>query len=168
MSDSATTGFVMNQTMLRIKDPKISVEFYSKILGMTLLDSYKFPSMKFSLYFMGYLEKDESIPDDRAERSEWLFSRPALVELTHNWGTESDSEFSGYHDGNQEPQGFGHIGISVPNVYEACKRFDELGVEFVKRPDDGSMKGLAFIKDPDGYWIEILTPRGLREIVSSL
>lgn len=33
-----------------------------------------------------------------------------------------------------------------------------LGVEFVKRPDDGKMKGLAFIKDPDGYWIEILNP----------
>lgn len=27
-----------------------------------------------------------------------------------------------------------------------------LGVEFVKRPDDGKMKGLAFVKDPDGYW----------------
>lgn len=33
-----------------------------------------------------------------------------------------------------------------------------LGVEFVKRPDDGKMKGLAFVKDPDGYWIEILNP----------
>ena len=33
-----------------------------------------------------------------------------------------------------------------------------LGVEFVKRPQDGKMKGLAFVKDPDGYWIEILNP----------
>ena len=32
-----------------------------------------------------------------------------------------------------------------------------LGIEFVKKPDDGGMKGLAFIKDPDGYWIEILS-----------
>jgi len=30
------------------------------------------------------------------------------------------------------------------------------GVEFVKKPNDGKMKGIAFIKDPDGYWIEIL------------
>jgi lactoylglutathione lyase len=29
-------------------------------------------------------------------------------------------------------------------------------VKFVKKPDDGKMKGLAFITDPDGYWIEIL------------
>ena len=33
---------------------------------------------------------------------------------------------------------------------------NKYGVEFIKKPDDGSMKGLAFIKDPDGYWIEIL------------
>ena len=31
-----------------------------------------------------------------------------------------------------------------------------LGVNFIKKPDDGKMKGLAFITDPDGYWIEIL------------
>ena len=44
--------------------------------------------------------------------------------------------------------------------------FDELGVEYVKRPDDGNMKGLAFIKDPDGYWIEILSPTGLAKITA--
>ena len=42
--------------------------------------------------------------------------------------------------------------------FAACERFEKLGVEFVKKPDDGKMKGLAFIKDPDGYWIEILQP----------
>lgn len=49
----------------------------------------------------------------------------------------------------------------VPDVYAACKRFEELGVAFVKRPDDGRMKGLAFIKDPDNYWIEIFNPATL-------
>ncbi len=38
----------------------------------------------------------------------------------------------------------------VPDVDVACERFEKLGVEFVKRPNDGQMKGLAFIKDPDG------------------
>lgn len=33
----------------------------------------------------------------------------------------------------------GHIGIAVPDVYEACKLFEEQGVTFVKKPDDGKM-----------------------------
>lgn len=163
---SPTDGFVMNQTMLRVRDPKVSVDFYSNVLGMTLLDRYDFEAMQFSLYFMGYLAAGETIPADTGERAQWVFGRPALIELTHNWGTESDADFAGYHDGNAQPQGFGHIGVSVPDVYAACERFEQLGIEFVKRPDDGKMKGLAFIKDPDGYWIEILSPQGLRAIVA--
>ena len=34
----------------------------------------------------------------------------------------------------------------MPDVDKACARFEELGVEFVKKPDVGNMKGLAFIK----------------------
>ncbi len=158
-----TNGYVLNQTMLRIRDPEASVRFYRDVLGMSLLDRYDFEAMRFSLYFMGY--PDAAPPSDAAERARWVFAQPALVELTHNWGTESEAEFS-YHDGNTEPRGFGHIGISVPDVYAACRRFEALGVEFVKRPDDGSMKGLAFIRDPDGYWIEILSPDGLARLVA--
>jgi len=36
-------------------------------------------------------------------------------------------------------------------------------VPFVKKPNDGKMKGIAFIQDPDGYWIEIFAPRDLPE-----
>lgn len=45
----------------------------------------------------------------------------------------------------------------------ACKRFEELGVPFQKAPDGGSMKGLAFIRDPDGYWIEVLNCTKMRD-----
>ena len=161
-SREATAGFVLNQTMLRIKDPEASVAFYSDVLGMTLLDRFDFPEMEFSLYFMGY--PTEPVPEDRAERAKWVFDQPALLELTHNHGTESDADFA-YHDGNAEPRGFGHIGISVPDVYAASERFEAMGVEFVKGPDDGNMKGLAFIKDPDGYWVEILSSRGLSNLI---
>ncbi len=159
---SATDGYVLNQTMLRIKDPQVSVAFYQDVLGMSLLDRYDFEAMEFSLYFMGY--PSEPVPADPAERARWVFAQPALVELTHNWGTEKDPDFS-YHNGNEDPRGFGHIGVSVPDVYAACARFESLNVTFVKRPDDGSMKGLAFIQDPDGYWIEILSPAGLAQLV---
>lgn len=160
----ATQDFVFNQTMLRIKDPQKSVAFYTDVLGMTLLERFDFPAMEFTLYFMGY--PSEAIPEDRAARVKWIFDQPALLELTHNHGTEHDADFQ-HHDGNSEPRGFGHIGISVPDVYAACERFESLGVEFVKRPDDGNMKGLAFVKDPDGYWIEILSSTGLRDLILS-
>ncbi|XP_077390526.1 uncharacterized protein LOC144027104 [Festucalex cinctus] len=95
----------------------------------------------------------------------WTFSRRATIELTHNWGSESD-ESQSYHNGNSDPRGFGHIGIAVPDVNKACKLFEEQGVTFVKKPDDGKMKGLAFIQDPDGYWIEILSPNNMISITS--
>lgn len=153
-----TEEFIFNQTMLRIKDPKDSLEFYVNILGMTLIKKLDFPAMEFSLYFLGYLrESDDPVPDEPTDRAAYAFRQKAMLELTHNWGTENDD--SKYHDGNTEPRGFGHIGITVPDVYEASANFEKHGVEFVKKPDEGNMKGLAFIKDPDGYWIEILSAR---------
>jgi lactoylglutathione lyase len=160
-----TRDFVFNQTMMRITDPGKSLPFYTNILGFSLVKRLDFPEMKFSLYFLSYLrENDPPVPEDAKDRTRYIFSQKAVLELTHNWGTESDPDFPGYHNGNSDPRGFGHIGISVPDVYRACERFEELGVEFVKRPDDGKMRGLAFIKDPDGYWIEILNASGLAEM----
>ncbi|XP_047541111.1 lactoylglutathione lyase [Vanessa atalanta] len=152
----ATKDFMFQQTMYRVKDPRKSIPFYTGVLGMTLLKQLHFPEMKFSLFFMGY-ENPAEVPKDEAQRTSWAMTRKATLELTYNWGTESDD--SAYHNGNSDPRGFGHIGILVPDVDEACKRFEEQGVKFIKKPQDGKMKGLAFIQDPDGYWIEIFTSK---------
>jgi len=160
--DVACKEFFFQQTMLRVKDPRKSLAFYTGVLGMRLLKKLDFPTMKFSLYFLGY-EAAEDIPTDEAERTRWMFSRKACLELTHNWGTETDDGCE-YHNGNTDPRGFGHIGIVVPDVYASCERFASLNVEFVKKPDDGKMKGLAFIKDPDNYWIEILNPNNMANL----
>jgi lactoylglutathione lyase len=149
--------------MLRIKDPERTIAFYTEVLGMTLLDRFDFDDMAFSLYFLGY--PTDPVPTDPKTRAKWIFDQPALLELTHNHGTEADANPL-YHNGNSEPRGFGHIGISVPDVYAASDRFAAMSVPFVKRPDDGQMKGLAFIQDPDGYWIEILSGDGLAKLIS--
>jgi len=164
-----TNDFVFNQTMLQVTDPKRSLDFYQNVLGMTLIKQLDFPDMQFSLFFMGYVGlEDDAIPDDPVERTAYAFKQKAMLELTHNWGTENDEEFAGYHNGNDDPRGFGHIGLSVPDVAAACERFTNLGIEFVKRPDEGKMKGLAFIKDPDGYWIEILEANSLAAMSASM
>jgi lactoylglutathione lyase len=157
--DPATHDFVFNQTMYRIKDPKRSLAFYSEVMGMTLVKRLDFPAMDFTLYFMAALSptERETWSEDTDERIVQTFARPALLELTHNWGDEDKPEVS-YHNGNNEPRGFGHIGFAVPDVDAACERFEAMGVPFIKKPNDGKMKGIAFIQDPDGYWIEIFTP----------
>ncbi|GAV03952.1 hypothetical protein RvY_14308-2 [Ramazzottius varieornatus] len=104
--DPTTQEFLMQQTMLRIKDPKTSLDFYSRVLGMRLLKKLDFEAGKFSLFFMGYEDENE-IPKDEKERGEWALSRKATIELTHNWGTEKDESFK-YHNGNTEPRGFGN------------------------------------------------------------
>ncbi|WP_293395290.1 lactoylglutathione lyase [Nevskia sp.] len=164
---AVTQDFILSQTMLRIRDPEKSIAFYRDVLGMTLLDRFDFPDMKFSLYFIGYLRaEDGPLPEDRLARAVFTFRQKGAIELTHNWGTESDDGFAGYHNGNSEPRGFGHIGITVPDVDAACDHFSANGVEFVKRPNDGKMKGLAFIKDPDGYWIEVLSAENSARLVT--
>lgn len=53
---------------------------------------------------------------------------------------EDDANFK-YESGNDEPhRGFGHICVSVDNLEAACKRFDEMGVKFKKRPEEGKMR----------------------------
>lgn len=190
-----TSSFKFNHTMIRVKDPKKSLQFYTEVnlhrhlllcrtassqyrqvLGMDLLSELKQSS--FTLYFLGYDHSDGK--DTAEEKSATRFDREGTVltphshllnyliavvgvlELTWNHGTESDPSFAGYASGNTEPgRGFGHIAITVDDVPGACERFEQLGVPFKKRPHEGTMKNIAFILDPDGYWVEIV-PSGFR------
>jgi len=154
--DAATAGFVFNHTMLRIKDPQASLDFYTRVLGFSLARKVDFEQAKFSLYFLVLAELDD-LPDDDEARRQWLARQRGVLELTHNHGTESQPG-PVYHDGNREPRGFGHICVSVPDVRAACARMEALGVPFQKKLSDGSMREIAFIKDPDGYWIELIQP----------
>ncbi|CAO3596521.1 unnamed protein product [Absidia cylindrospora] len=108
---------------------------------------------KFSLYFLAYVD---AVPSTEEEKKLLAFSRPGVLELTHNWGTENQPDFK-YCTGNAaESKGFGHTAILVDDIEAACERFEQLKVNFIKRLTDGSMKNIAFITDPDGYWVEII------------
>ncbi|KAF2398892.1 glyoxalase I [Trichodelitschia bisporula] len=140
----------LNHTMIRVKDAEKSIAFYQDVLGMQLKRSSQ--GSDFTLYFLGY---GPPTPDKSPNGVNPLADREGLLELTWNHGTEKDADFK-YHDGNAQPQGFGHICVTVDNIETACARFDEKKVSFKKRLTDGKMKNIAFILDPDGYWVEIV------------
>ena len=54
------------------------------------------------------------------------------------------------------------LGISVDNLDAACERFESLNVNWKKRLTDGRMRNVAFILDPDNYWIEVIQNETLK------
>lgn len=119
-------------TMLRVVDLDASLKFYCDVLGMKLLRKRDYPEGKFTLAFVGYGEESDT----------------TVLELTHNWETES------YELGDA----YGHIAVGVEDVYAACEQVAARGGNVV-RPA-GPMKGgstvIAFVEDPDGYKIELV------------
>jgi len=123
----------MLHTMIRVKDLDASINFYTDLLGMNLLRKTDFPSGEFTLAFVGYGEEKDN----------------TVIELTHNWGQEEP-----YDLGN----GFGHLALGVPDVYAACDALAAAGAE-IPRPAGPMKHGgsvIAFVKDPDGYMIELV------------
>ncbi|KAL2266061.1 hypothetical protein VTJ83DRAFT_5413 [Remersonia thermophila] len=150
------TTYRMNHTMIRVKDAEKSLKFYQEVLGMSLIRTHESPAAGFNLYFLGY-PGEKGVPAEGASAVAGLSTadREGLLELTWNYGTEKDENFK-YHDGNSQPQGFGHICVSVDNLQAACDRLESLNVSWKKRLTDGRMKNVAFVLDPDGYWVEIV------------
>jgi lactoylglutathione lyase len=123
-------------TMLRVGDLKRSIDFYTQVLGMTLLRTTERPDQKYDLAFLGYGRNPEH----------------AEIELTYNYGVDRYDLGSAY----------GHIAIGVRDVAATCAAVREkasaLGGAITREP--GLVKGgttvIAFITDPDGYKIELI------------
>lgn len=121
-----TSTYKFNHTMLRVKDPKRSVAFY-EFLGLKLINNIKSEAAKFDLYFLAY-----DSPKALSHGKHWT-DREGIIELTHNYGTESDDSYE-INNGNKEPfRGFGHVCVSVDNIQAACKRIEDAGYKFQKK-----------------------------------
>lgn len=79
--DPQTRGFKFQQTMIRIKEPQRSLDFYTRVLGMTLLSKLDFPTMKFTLYFVAYTPSPSDVPEDPQDRIEATFGRYVFLLL---------------------------------------------------------------------------------------
>jgi lactoylglutathione lyase len=123
-------------SMIRIRDIDASLNFYCAGLGMRLLDRYDFESHRFSILFLSF--------DDYA-------TGPAL-ELTYNWEVEEP-----YSHGS----GYGHVALGVPDIEGTVARLTVHGGTVTRTlyrlVELGPL--MAFVKDPDGYSIELIQTR---------
>jgi lactoylglutathione lyase len=126
-------------TMLRVGDLQRAVDFYTQVLGMTLLRTTKRPDQQYDLAFVGYGSNPEH----------------AEIELTYNYGVER------YELGTA----YGHIAIGVDDAAATCAAVRDqaqaLGGAVTREagPVKGGSTVIAFITDPDGYKIELIERR---------
>lgn len=116
-------------TMLRVADPDACIQFYRDAFGFELREKKEFDD--FTLYFL-------RIPGQDVE-----------IELTYNHGEDDQYE---------KGAGYGHIAIRCgPDtpLQEAYGRAVEAGGEDYRPPDE-CPGNYAFVKDPDGYEVEII------------
>jgi lactoylglutathione lyase len=131
-------------TMIRVKDLKTSLDFYTGVLGMKLLRRRDYEDGRFTLAYVGYESE----------------STAAVVELTHNW-----DQVQPYETGS----GYGHIALGVEDLYGKCADFEKRGAKIIRKP--GPMKNdpleIAFIEDPDGYKVELIGLKSFKQAIAS-
>lgn len=120
-------------TMIHVADLERSLDFYTRVMGMSVLRSGTMPDEGRRNAFVGYG------PEDAA----------AVLELTSYDGR------SAYVPGDA----FGHLALGFADVPAACAAIAAEGGTVTKQPFViASGKTIAFIVDPDGYQIELIQP----------
>ena len=127
-------------TMLRVGNLQRSIDFYTQVLGMTLLRQSDNPEYQYTLAFLGYGSNPEH----------------AELELTYNYGVEN------YELGTA----YGHIAIAVPDAYAACNAVRARSGNITREagPVKGGKTVIAFVQDPDGYKIELIERKTERAV----
>ncbi len=117
-------------SMIRVKNIDESLKFYTELFNMRLAEKRRLEDCW--LYFLSDEENN------------------CQIELTYNDETPKE----GYNIGN----GFGHFAFGVKSMDEFGKKLNRLGYKYLYEPFDLTGKGsnIAFLKDPDGYEIEII------------
>lgn len=120
----------MLHTCVRVKDLEKSTAFYTDVLGMKEVRRLDYPDNKFTLVYL-------ALPGEEYE-----------LELTYNYDQDQP-----YDLGN----GYGHIAIGVQNLEDTHEEYSQSGYDVtdLKGLSDGAAS-YFFIKDPDGYKIEIV------------
>jgi lactoylglutathione lyase len=123
--------FRIRHTMLPVKDLGRSIDFYTNLLGMDIMRLRDQTDQRVG--YLGYGSEDDG---------------PALEMIQMKAeGAEPNV-----------PQWAGHVALYVSDLYSLSKTLKAEGVKFVTEPQPvrpGSRDLVAFIRDPDGYTIEL-------------
>ena len=135
-------AFHLVYTGLRVRDIERSLRFYTEILGMEVVDHL------------------ESFEPTRG-KAVTLRSPGSSQLLELNWYEEGSRFGTAYMNGEE----LDHLGFEVEDLQDAVKRLEDNGVEVVVRP--GTIGGWreAFVKDPDGIWIELVQRKKSTKVV---
>lgn len=120
--------------MIRVKNVDKTIEFYTQLFDMTVLKKKRLDDCE--LYFL----------TDKNANFE--------LELTQNDDTPED----GYNIGN----GFGHFAFKVDSMVKFNEKLKQLGYDYIYKPYtmNSSNSVISFVKDPDGYEIEVIEKNG--------
>ena len=132
MKEDTVGGPAFIYTGIRVRDMEESINFYCKTLGLELVSRREIPENNAEIAFV------------RGENKDSL-----ALELTY-WRDKRD-----WSEGDQ----LDHIALSVKDVPAIVELLRSKGVEIAKEPYSlkGSVRKIAFIKDPNGIWIELVT-----------
>jgi lactoylglutathione lyase len=126
-------GFHIRHTMIRVMDLEKSVAFYTDLLGMNVMRWRVNDDRGETVAYVGYGDEDGN----------------HALEIVQEQVQPAD-----FRHGNT----YGHVALGVPDVMGLSDILMKAGVEFTTPPQavrEGSPNKMAFIKDPDGYEIEL-------------
>lgn len=125
--------FRIRHTMLPVSDLNRTIDFYTRLFGMDIMRLRENPEENLRVGYLGYGCEDDG---------------PALEMI--------QTGAAGEHP-RMAPWA-GHVAIYISDLFKFCEMLKAEGVEFIReagpnRP--GSKDLVAFVKDPDGYTLEL-------------
>lgn len=123
-------NYRMAHSMIRVMDLEKSLAFYKDALGFVETRRKDKPEGKFTLVYLGDGQTDFEL------------------ELTYNYDPERPYEIG---------DGYGHLAVTVEDLEASHAAHKAKGYDVTELSGlDAGVKHYYFIKDPDGYKIEIV------------
>ena len=118
-------------TGIRVRDLKRSIEFYTQTMGMKVVER---GTMKAGGVYVSLKSKES----------------PQLLEL--NYYPPQTKHYEDYAEGSE----LDHLAFSCGDVRRSYRKAISGGATSAIEPWDEGGSTLAFVRDPDGVWIELI------------